>query len=96
MSGDLQPLQWLCQQCGGVFVKNPAPQSPSAEAWLAENELVEVSGDFLKSVAAYLKPGGRTPEQATELRQCLEELKACGEGFVQACERGSFRLVVMV
>jgi hypothetical protein len=95
LTGDLRPLHWLCEQCGGFFVKNP-PASPSPAALnAAENQVIHAQSEFAACVTAAAGKGGITAAEAAELRVRWEQVKSATEGFVQACERGSFRCGAM-
>ena len=85
---DERLVHWVCAKRGGFFVKHSLARMTRQEASQAENSLLEASGKFFMAVTAFLKPGGRTPENAARLRAAWEALKSEGESFVCGCERG--------
>jgi hypothetical protein len=85
---DERLVHWVCAKKGGFFVRNPVARRTRQAALRAENSLLEASGKFFMAVTAFLKPGGRTSENAARLRTAWEVLKSAGESFVCGCERG--------
>jgi hypothetical protein len=91
LTGDLQPVHWLCTKADGFFVKNPRPQMPAASLLAAENEAVREMAALLKAIAEATEDNQITPAEAAGLRLRWEKLKPVMEGFVLRCERGAFR-----
>ncbi len=72
-------------------MENP-PAKPSVENLMrAENETVREMAALLKTIAEATEDNQITPAEAASLRLRWEKLKPVVEGFVQACERGTFR-----
>lgn len=90
---DERLVRWICARAGGFFVKNPA-----LTVWRALT-LVKAAGAVLMCLVQFqgrllqAQQDGRVSSKAAEdLRAAWEELKSEAESFVQACERGAFRL----
>jgi hypothetical protein len=91
-TGDLRPLHWLCEQCGGHFVRNPTLKVWRAVTLLkATAEVIGHIGKFQTHLAQAEREGHISAAAAEQLRADWEELKAVLESFVVACERGAFR-----
>jgi len=91
LTGDIRLLEWLCQMCGGYFVKNP----PSAcvgdmDVFPATNEIVAQFSGVLQRIAKAAEDNSITPDEAAEIRELWDRLKCYGEGFVRCCEEGNF------
>ena len=96
LTGDIRLLEWLCQMCGGYFVKNP----PSAcvgemEVFPATNEIVSQFSTVLARISKAAEDDSITPDEAEEIRQDWDRLKCYGEGFVRCCEEGNFERISM-
>ncbi len=94
-TGDLQPLHWLCEKCGGFFVKNPVPETAPVSLLVAENEMNHEQAEFTAVVTAAAKKGSITQADADEISARWERVKQTTESFVQACQRGVFRCGVL-
>jgi hypothetical protein len=90
-SGDHRIVQWLCQQAGGFFIKNPKTDRPHPAFLVpAMNSVVQDFADLLAVMADSAHDNRVTPEEAKAIRARWEELKTVAEGFVRACEEGDF------
>jgi len=93
LTKDPRPIAWLCQQAGGYFVANPKLDESSALP------LINVTRSILKDFSALLEEvslsiendGQIMLDEAERIRQAWEELKMLTEGFVSACEKGTYR-----
>lgn len=91
---DIHLVRWLCNEAGGFFVNNPVPELRKS---LDENIFAESRGmvrefsELLDTVTESVenKPGIDVNE-ADQIRQRWEDLKACVEKFVISCERGHY------
>ena len=87
-------MQWLCQQSGGFFIKNPkAGRAHPAFLVPAMNNVVQDFADLLGVMADSAHDNQITDEEAKSIRAHWEELKSVTEEFVRSCEEGNFRAV---
>jgi len=92
LSGDTRIVQWLCQNAGGFFIKNPAHHHAHPEHLVpAMNSVVQEFADLLSVVAAASADNQITAAEAKAIRARWEELKTVTEEFVSCCEAGNFR-----
>ncbi len=90
-SGDARIVQWLCQNAGGFFVKNPRTTNPHPEFLIpATNEIVQEFADLLAVIATAASDNQITAAEAKNIRARWEELKSVTETFVSCCEAGNF------
>lgn len=92
---DIRLIRYLCNQAGGFFVANPT-QPPVGKS-LDENifgetrSMVREFSELLDTVTESLENSpGIQPDEAVEIRQKWEDLKACVERFARACEAGHY------
>jgi hypothetical protein len=91
-SGDERILQWLCQQAGGFFIKNPKTGKPHPAFLVpAMNNVVQDFADLLAAMAEAAHDSRVTAEEAKSIRARWEVLKSVAEEFVMGCEEGDFR-----
>jgi hypothetical protein len=91
-TGDTEMLDWLCRQANGYYLPNPTPaQGEERELLAATQTLVEKFAILLSSIAAAAADSRITPEEAAAIRQVWDALKSHAEGFVRACESGTYR-----
>ena len=94
ITGDAAIVSWLCAEAGGVFVANPpAPEPERVDSSVIANtqEMLREFSDVLDEVSRALgDEAGIDAAEAARIRREWEELKAKAEGFVLACEAGSF------
>src|SRR6185503_10311873 len=96
LTKDIRLVRWLCNEAGGFFVANPVPE---LRRTLDETIFTETRGmvrDFSELLDAVTEAVDDDPgidaDEADEIRQKWEDLKACVERFVIACEKGHYRL----
>jgi hypothetical protein len=90
-TGDRRIIQWICQQAGGFFVRNPETNKPHPDFLIpATNEIVQEFADLLAVVAAAAADNQITAKEAENIRARWEELKSVTEEFVACCEKGNF------
>jgi hypothetical protein len=91
---DIRLIRWLCNEAGGFFVTNPVPQNHKSRDESIFNETKTMVGEFselLHAVTQSVEGDSKIDrEEADEIRQKWEDLKACVEHFVIGCERGHF------
>lgn len=88
---DRRLLQWICQQAGGFYIRNPkggVPHPPSLVP--ATNEIVQEFADLLGIIAAASADNQITRQEAASIRARWENLKSVTEEFVACCEQGNF------
>lgn len=92
LSDDPRIVQWLCQNAGGFFIRNPAQHHSHPENLVpAMNSVVQEFADLLSVVAAASADNQVTEAEAKAIRARWEELKSVTEEFVSCCEAGNFR-----
>ena len=91
LTGDPNIIQWLCQQAGGYFVRNPESSCEKGfEVVPATNEIVQQFADLLSIITRAALDNSITTNESKQIRRCWDELKAYTEGFVTCCEEGDF------
>ena len=93
LTGDREPIKWLCRQVDGFFVRNTeADEEYSAAVFEATQKMLKEFSDVLQSVTNGMRNDGEIDaSEAAQLRDEWEELKSVAESFVAACERGEYR-----
>jgi len=87
-----QLAQWVCQQAGGFYVKNPE-STGSKEATpviVASNKIVQEFADMISLIATAAIDNSINPEEALDIRARWQELKSAAEEFVICCEERNF------
>src|SRR5213079_23048 len=86
-----QMLQWLCQQAGGFFIRNPKTHLVHPDFLIpATNQIVQEFADLLAVIATAAADNQITTKEAKTIRARWEDLKSVTEGFVACCEQGNF------
>lgn len=98
LTKDIRLIRWLCNEAGGFFVANPLKRE-DVQKNLGKSVFDETRGmvrDFSELLDAVTEAVDDDPgidsEEAIEIRQRWEDLKACVERFVIGCERGHYHL----
>ena len=90
-SQDERLLQWLCQQAGGFFIKNPKTRHAHPDYLIpATNQIVQEFADLLAVIAIAAADNQISAKEAKTIRARWEELKSVTETFVACCEDGNF------
>ena len=89
-TGDERIVQWICQRAGGFFILNPKHAPHPHFLIPATNQIVQEFADLLAVIATAAADNKITVPEAEQIRARWEELKSATEGFVSACENGSF------
>ena len=90
-SRDERILQWLSQQAGGFFIRNPKTHLAHPDYLIpATNQIVQEFADLLAVIATAAADNQISPKEAKTIRARWEELKAVTETFVACCEHGNF------
>jgi hypothetical protein len=91
LSGDPGIIEWLCQQNGGYFVRNPKSFCEKGYQVLpATNEIISQFSSLLHKISAAAIDHSITAKEAKEIRECWDKLKSYAEGFVRCCEEGDY------
>ena len=90
-SNDARIVQWICQNAGGFFVKNPRTTNAHPDYLMpATNEIVQEFADLLAVIASAAADNQINRTEAKTIRARWEELKSVTETFVSCCEAGNF------
>lgn len=87
---DPRLAQWVCEQAGGFFIRNPQQLPPDQPLIPITNDIVQDFADMLATIAISSADSVITREEAKNIRRRWEDLKTVTEGFVQAAESGNF------
>jgi len=91
LSDDLRIVEWICQQTGGYFVRNPKSSCQKGFQVLpATNEIVGQFSVLLQQISTAALDHSITKQEAKEIRECWDKLKSYAEGFVRCCEEGDY------
>ena len=91
LSADLRIVEWLCQQTGGYFVRNPKSSCEKGFQVLpATNEIVGQFSVLLQQISTAALDHSISKKEAKEIRECWDKLKSYAEGFVRCCEEGDY------
>ena len=91
LSADLRIIEWLCQQTGGYFVRNPKSSCQKGFQVLpATNEIVGQFSALLQQISTAALDHSISKKEAKEIRECWDKLKSYAEGFVRCCEEGDY------
>ena len=90
-TGDTRIAQWICEQGGGFFIRNPKTLWPHPECLVpATNQVVQEFADLLAVIAKAAIDNAISKQEAAAIRARWEDLKSATEGFVRCCEQGNF------
>ena len=93
-TNDRRIVQWICEQAGGFFVRNPAiTRSRSFSVFPATNRIVQEFADMLAVIASAALDNSITHKEAEKIRARWEDLKSVTESFVCCCEEGDFEAI---
>jgi len=87
---DVRIAQWVAEQAGGFYIRNPENLPPNQPLVPLTNGIVQEFADMLATIAISSSDSVITKEEAKKIRARWEELKSVTEGFVHAAEDGSF------
>ncbi len=93
-TGDVEVVNWLCNQAGGFFVPDPEVDSRNVRTDLiiGAQQLVKEFSDMLEEVSRSIANDGCIEEsEAVRIRRHWETLKRVAESFVIGCEAGLFQ-----
>lgn len=89
-TGDVRIAQWVCEQAGGFYIRNPQNFPPGGPLIPVTNDIVQEFADMLATIATSAADSLITRDEAKKIRARWEELKSVTEGFVKAAEAGNF------
>ncbi len=96
LTKDIRLVRWLCNEAGGFFVVNPerAGCKPLDESIFGETRgMVREFSELLDTVSSSFEDDSAIDdEEADQIRQKWEDLKACVERFVVGCEKGHYQI----
>jgi hypothetical protein len=87
---DARIAQWVAEQAGGFYIRNPQNLSPNQPLIPMTNGIVQEFADMLATIAVSSADSVITKDEAKKIRARWEELKSVTEGFVRAAEAGTF------
>lgn len=87
---DPRLAQWVCEQAGGFFIRNPHTMPTDRQLIPLTNDIVQEFADMLATIATSSADNVITKEEARNIRRRWEELKTVTEGFVTSAEKGTF------
>lgn len=90
ISQDTRVAQWVCEQAGGFYIRNPLNLPPGQPLIPVTNDIVQEFADMLATIAKASADSVITKAEAKDIRRRWEELKSVTEGFVRAAESGHF------
>jgi hypothetical protein len=93
---DGRVVRWLCNQAGGFFVSNPVPEIRKT----VNEQIYDQTRLMFRTFSALLDEITESTEddpyidaeEAEEIRDKWEDLKATLEQFVVSCERGHYHI----
>jgi hypothetical protein len=92
LTKDITLIRWLCNQAGGFFVADPVPdlRKTRDESLFAQTRtMMREFSELLDAITDSVEDDQMIDvQEADEIRQRWEDLKAWSERFVIACERG--------
>jgi hypothetical protein len=94
LTGDLDVVNWICQQAGGFFAANPEVDASNfrTDLLVGTQRLVKEFSDMLEEVSRSIADDGAIASaEAVRIRKHWETLKRVAEEFVFSGESGLFR-----
>jgi len=95
LTKDIRLVRWLCNEAGGFFIGNPDLEMRKSydETIFGETRaMVREFSELLDTITQHAEtpPGITVGQESDEIREKWEDLKACVERFVIACEKGAY------
>ena len=91
---DPRIIEWLCEQSGGYFVRNPESSCEKGyEVMPATTQIVEQFGALLAEISKAAQDNSITDDESERIRKIWDALKSYTEGFVNCCEEGDFKKI---
>jgi len=96
LTKDIRLVRWLCNEAGGFYVSNPVPEirkSVDEQIFTETRSMVRDFSELLDAVTESVEGDSNIDaDEADQIRQRWEDLKACVERFVISCEKGHYHL----
>lgn len=90
-TGDVAPVEWLCNQTDGFRADNPVTELQAGAVLKSTQQILKEFSDVLEAVSQSYDHGNRIDKkEASRIRKEWEDLKVIAESFVTACEAGQF------
>jgi hypothetical protein len=90
-ANDPQMINWICEQAGGYFVRNPNDKEEGDyEVMPATNEIVSQFSALLSEISEAAQDNAIADNESERIRKVWNALKSFTEGFVKCCEEGNF------
>ena len=91
---DTRVVEWVCAQADGFFIKNPKVSRHRTYSVVpATNRVVHEFAEMLSMIANATLDNDISQDESKRIRSLWEELKSVTEGFVRACEEGTFHVI---
>lgn len=88
---DPQMINWICEQAGGYFVRNPNDEEENNyDVMPATNEIVSQFSALLSEISEAAQDNAIADDESERIRKVWNALKSFTEGFVKCCEEGDF------
>jgi hypothetical protein len=86
--------EWVCTHANGFFIENPKVTRHRTYSLVpATHRVVQDFAEMLSVIANGAVDDSISSHEADSLRSRWEDLKSVTEGFVRACEEGSFHTI---
>ena len=96
LTKDIRLIRWLCNDAGGFFIADPfvdPEKTQDQSIFLRTRAMMRDFTELLDAVTVSVEDDSHIDQdEASEIRQRWEDLKACIEEFVVACERGHYHV----
>ncbi len=89
-TGDPRIAQWVCEQAGGFYIRNPESLRHGGQLIPMTNDIVQEFADMLATISKATADNTITSAEARTIRRRWEDLKSVTERFVHAAESGNF------
>ena len=89
---DPRIIEWICEQSGGYFVRNPENMNgEDYEVMPATSQIVEQFAALLAEISKAAHDDAIDTMESERIRKVWDALKSFTEGFVNCCEDGDFK-----
>lgn len=88
-TGDERIVDWLAHKSGGHFIRDEV-HSASPELFRASNALIKDFSHLITELANACDDQQIFPAESVRLREKWNSLRKGAEGFIRACEKGTY------
>lgn len=88
-TGDERIVDWLAHKTGGHFIRDEI-HSSTPELFRASNSLIKDFSLLISELATACEDQEISPTESVALREKWNSLRKRAEGFVRACEKGTY------